>query len=393
MKPNPASPQLARAINDRMALDLLVHHGRLSAPQLRDLTGLSRPSIADLLDRLQEGGLVTQVGESGKRRRGPNAKVYGLVTDYAHVAGVDVRSGAIHVALADLSGRVVATSRRSVGDEPALAALIRRALGDAARKAEVELGSLHTVVVGAPGFADQQTGELLPGYEYPGWDAALLPGLIDALDVPIAFENEADLAGIAELHTGAGLGRRDLAVMWLDRSVGASVILDGALRQGASGGAGEVGKLAVPGARLPVPGHGAGGLHSLVSAEAVRDLAAEYELPDAPVATQVRDACAADDTPAAHFVDALAARIALGTLALVAVVDPGLIVLAGDIGQAGGEELATMVSRHLTTLDVTPTEVRASELADPPVMTGAVLAALRIAHDDIFGGAGDLVAE
>lgn len=49
----PASSITARAINDRVALDLLQGEGPLTAGQLKTLTGLSRPSVADLVERLQ----------------------------------------------------------------------------------------------------------------------------------------------------------------------------------------------------------------------------------------------------------------------------------------------------------------------------------------------------
>lgn len=65
-----ATPQMARAINDRLALDLLLEHGTLTAPQLRALTGLSRPTVSDLVERLRVNGLITVVGESGEDRRG-----------------------------------------------------------------------------------------------------------------------------------------------------------------------------------------------------------------------------------------------------------------------------------------------------------------------------------
>ena len=176
-------------------------------------------------------------------------------------------------------------------------------------------------------------------------------------------------------------------MLWLDRSVGASVILDGALRHGASGGAGEVGKLALPGAHLPAPGRASGGLHSLVSNDAVLALAADNGLEAGPVAEVVARACEADDMSSAAFVDSLAARIALGALGLVAVVDPGLIVLAGDVGQAGDAVLADRVAAHLGTLDATVTDIVPSRLPDNPVVTGALLSALHIARDDVFGSA------
>lgn len=107
-----ATPQMARAINDRLALDLLLEHGTLTAPQLRALTGLSRPTVSDLVERLRVNGLITVVGESGEDRRGPNARVYGIVADRAHVAGVDVRRDTVNVTVADITGRTVGSAAR-----------------------------------------------------------------------------------------------------------------------------------------------------------------------------------------------------------------------------------------------------------------------------------------
>ncbi|GAA4920489.1 putative NBD/HSP70 family sugar kinase [Stackebrandtia albiflava] len=386
MSLNPASPAMARAINDRMALDLLFGHKKLSATQLRELTGLSRPSVADLLERLQQEELIEVVGEGGRKRRGPNAKLYGLIPGRAHLAGVDVRDGAVDAAVANIAGDTVATARRPIDEGVRLSEQIRATVRDAAESAGTDPGRLHTVVIGAPGAVDQATGELGPGYEFPGWDADFLPELVDGLDVPIVLENEVNLAGVVELRHGAAKGRQDLAVLWLDRSVGASIILDGRLRQGASGGAGEVGKLAVPGAPPPVAGKAAGGFHSLVTTAAVRLLAAEHGFTDGGAGEAVARACASDTPAARDLITALADRIALGALALIATIDPGMIVLAGQIGIAGGDRLSDRVAERLATMHAMPVEVRPTALRDSPIVGGAVETALSIAHDDLFGG-------
>ncbi|MYR01498.1 helix-turn-helix domain-containing protein, partial [Streptomyces sp. SID6139] len=104
----PASPSTARAINDRSALGLLQDRGPLTAGQLKQLTGLSRPTVADLVERLGAAGLITVVGESGAARRGPNARLYGIAADRAHLAALDVRTEGVAVLVADLVGRVLA---------------------------------------------------------------------------------------------------------------------------------------------------------------------------------------------------------------------------------------------------------------------------------------------
>lgn len=390
MSVNPASPAMARAINDRMALDLLFEHKKLSAPQLRELTGLSRPTVADLLERLQDNELIAIVGEGGKKRRGPNAKLYGLVSDRAYLAGVDVRYGEVGIALSDVAGDILAASRRPIDEDRRLSDLIQEAVGDAARQAGVDLSRLHTVVIAAPGAVDQVTGELGHGYEFPGWDADLIPELVDALDAPIVLENEVNLAGLVELRRGAAQGRQDLAVLWLDRSVGSSIILDGRLRQGATGAAGEVSKLALPGAPLPEAGRAAGGFHSLVSTGAVRALALEHGLDASDVTGLVTAACSGGSPSHQAFTSALTERIALGALALVVTIDPGLIVLAGEIGVAGGEPLSAAVAERLAAMTSIPVEVRPTALTEDPITIGAVLTALGIAHDDLYGGAASL---
>ncbi|MEV4067402.1 winged helix-turn-helix domain-containing protein, partial [Nonomuraea dietziae] len=116
-----ATPAMARAINDRLALDLLLEQGPLTAPQLRELTGLSRPTVADLIERLRAAGLIEAAGEYGEDRRGPNARLYGVVADRAHVAGVDIRRTGIAVTVAHVLERAVTERLQAlqIGNFPA----------------------------------------------------------------------------------------------------------------------------------------------------------------------------------------------------------------------------------------------------------------------------------
>ncbi|MBB6554608.1 ROK family transcriptional regulator [Nonomuraea rubra] len=335
-----ATPAMARAINDRLALDLLLERGPLSAPQLRELTGLSRPTVSDLIERLTQSGLIEVTGESGEDRRGPNARVYGLVAGRAHVAGVDLRRETISVVIADITGRVVArTSRAVTGD---LVDLVAGTLAEAAGDRVID-----NVVVGAPGLVTPRDGELVTANDVPGWRAGLVTAWRERLGSPLVLENEVNLAAIAELRTGAAQGAEDFVLMWVGDGVGAAVVLGGRLRRGASGGAGEVGFLQVDGTAFC----------SLVTESVARGL------------------------DRAEF----AARIAQGAFAFVTLLDPGLVVLGGEAGQAGGDELAAEVAARLRELAPAPTEVRASTVEGNAVLQGAVLTALDLARDHVFG--------
>ncbi|OKI12836.1 ROK family transcriptional regulator [Streptomyces sp. CB03911] len=402
-----ATPSTARAINDRLALNLLLEQGPLTATELRELTGLSRPTVSDLLDRLQRGGLVALAGERGEARRGPNARLYALVTSRAHIAAIDVRSVGVSLVIADLAGHTLATAEIPAGPEvgrgdetgrsagtghgaEGLAGRTVRTLLDTARKAGVE--QLHTVAVGIPGLVDPATGRLDNTGGLPGWHTELIAALRELPGTGLILENEVNLACITEHRTGAASDRDTFVLLWLGHGTGAGVMLDGRLRRGASGGTGEIGFLPVPGTdRLPNASDCDGGFHALVGSSAVCALARALGLPadaagDAAAAEAVVHAAVAAGPAGAPFLDAFAGRVAVGAAAICVVLDPGCVVLGGEVGRAGGTELAGRVAGKLAELSPLRTEVRVGAVGGGGVLGGAVLLACDAARRDLFGG-------
>ncbi|MFJ3305480.1 ROK family transcriptional regulator [Streptomyces sp. NPDC086549] len=408
----PASPSTARAINDRLALRLLQQEGPLTAGQLKQLTGLSRPTVADLVERLTASDLITVVGESGEQRRGPNARLYGIVADRAHLAALDVRTESVSVLVSDLLGRVLAEASVPIGGDtgtgPALdraTALVERvaeeagAMGVPPRESDRVWGRLHTVGIGAPGLIDPATGELRDSAGLPAWHRRLVAALQERFpQARVSVENETNLAAMAEQQEGAARDRDTFVLLWLGHSPGAAVVLDGSLRRGASGGTGEIGFLPVPGTHaLPSATDCEGGYHSLVGAAAVAELAGEHGLAGAAAdpgaaAVAVREAARVlgeggtedDAARSARFLDALADRIAIGVASVVAILDPGCVVLGGELGQAGGEALAARVAERIHRMSPLATEVRASGLGGTAVLRGALLTARERAQDELF---------
>ncbi|WP_324788586.1 ROK family transcriptional regulator [Streptomyces sp. H51] len=399
----PASPSTARAINDRLALRLLQQEGPLTAGQLKQLTGLSRPTVADLVERLTASGLVTVVGEAGEARRGPNAKLYGIVADRAHLAALDVRTESVTVLVSDLVGRVLAEASVPIGGDTGTGTAVEHAvtLVEHALK-EAGADRLHTVGIGAPGLIDPASGELRDTTGLPAWHRSLVAALQHRLPgARVSVENETNLAALAEQREGAARDRDTFVLLWLGHGTGAAVVLDGVLRRGASGGTGEIGFLPVPGAvGLPSATDCEGGFHSLAGAAAVARLAAEYGLTagatghEPRAAGAVREAARLVAAPpagpgtgareAAGFLDALAGRVAVGVASVVSILDPGCVVLGGEIGQAGGEALAGRVARRLRRMSPLPTEVRPGSLGGGAVLRGALLTARDRAQDELF---------
>ncbi|WNI25912.1 ROK family transcriptional regulator [Streptomyces sp. ITFR-16] len=391
----PASPSTARAINDRLALRLLQQDGPLTATQLKTLTGLSRPTVADLVERLQGAGLIHVVGEAGARRRGPNARLYGIVADRALLAALDVRTDSVAVVVADLLGATLAEATLPIGSDTAADDAVEHAVALLERTARrAGTAPLHSVGIGAPGLIDPVSGELRDTSGLPSWHRSLVRVLQQRLPATVLVENETNLAAVAEHRVGAARDHDTFVLLWLGHGVGAAVMLDGALRRGVSGGAGEIGFLPVPGtAGLPSAVNCDGGFHSLVGSAPLCELAAAHGItvsadgrePGAAVA--VRAALAGEGDGEA-FLGAVADRLALGAAAVASVLDPGCVLLAGEVGHAGGEALAARVEERLAMMSPLRTEVRAGTLGGTAVLRGAVLVAREAAQDALFAPEG-----
>lgn len=107
-------------------------------------------------------------------------------------------------------------------------------------------------------------------------------------------------------------------------------------------------------------------------------------LADAGAAGEAVRSALASGASGEAFLDELAARIALGAAAMCAVLDPGRVVLAGEVGQAGGPALAALVGRRLARLSPLRTAVQVTAVEGEAILRGAVITAVDAAQDALF---------
>lgn len=383
-------PRLLREINDRAALELLLASGPLTRGQIGELTGLSKVTASQTLARLEGRGLVEVAGEQAGGR-GPNAALYGIISSSAYVAGLDVGPEFVTTAIADIHGEIIAEVRVAPKGHDDPVALVHSAVVKACRSAKVALSKLRSVVIGTPGVVDPRSGDVRFSFDLPGWHEGIHEALARDLRRDVRIENDVNLVAIAERTLGAAREVDDFVLLWVGRGIGLGVVLGGRLHRGRSGSAGEIGYLPVPGVPLAedvraVPGRLpslAGGLQSLVSAEAVAELAATYGFEGENAAECVAAAVAAGER-GEPLINDIAGRLALGVASVCVVLDPGLVVLAGEVSRAGGDELTSRIEEAVARSCPVRPQVVASEVGGNPVLRGAVIAALEQAREEIF---------
>jgi predicted NBD/HSP70 family sugar kinase len=386
----PGTPSLLRELNDRAALDLLLRGGMLTRTQISEYTGVSKVTVAQMLARLEERGLVTIVGEQAGNR-GPNAALYSVVPSSAYVAGLYMESDLVSAEVADVTGRRVAevSVNPNGADDPT--ELVRGVIERACASAGVDVARLSALVIGSPGVVDPRTGDPQLAVNLPAWHEGALDALRGVLHKPVVIENDVNLAAMAERAVGAATGADDFVLVWLGGGLGLATMLGGQLHRGTAGAAGEIGYLPVHGAPLhtdiTLPDNG--GFQLLAGGAAVRALAAGYGFPAPTAAEALRAAVSSGSAESAAFLDDLAQRVAVGVASVCVVLDPGLVVLGGEVGRAGGAALAARVAVGVAAICPARPRVVPTGVPGEPVLRGAMLAAVDQARAALLASVAD----
>ncbi|WP_127792763.1 ROK family transcriptional regulator [Agromyces sp. LHK192] len=357
------TPTWLRARNDREAFRLLLEHGPLTRARLGELSGLSKPTAAQMISRLERVGLIRAVGEVSAGR-GPNAVSYGVRTD--RIAGVAVamlndeaRATLVDVVGAEHPIAIVPHDRASRSPEGD----VRRAVEAACRVADIDPGAVRLVTVGVQAAYDADGDVISYTDTLPGWPAVGARRRIElALESEVVLENDVNLAAMAERAGGAATDASSFVLLWMGDGLGVATDVGGLVQRGAVGGAGEIGYLEVPrsAARLDPA---AEDYTDLLGGRAVARLLGE---PGARLAEVLAGLPEQDGALAA-----LADRVALAVVPIVALIDPEVVVLGGPTGVAGGARLAELVAERSDLAMHPGVPIRASGIGPDGVLDGA----------------------
>jgi glucokinase len=171
------------------------------------------------------------------------------------------------------------------------------------------------------GPLNSRSGVIQSPPNLPGWDdVPIVHWCEDALGVPARLENDANACALAEWRWGAGRGCRHLVFLTFGTGMGAGLILNGRLYDGACGLAGEVGhiRLADDG---PVGFGKAGSFEGFCSGGGIARAAGMDSAIDAFAAD------AAGDPHARAAIDAAARRLGQGLALLVDTFNPERVVI------------------------------------------------------------------
>jgi len=359
--PNPpkfppvAGPPPALTDSARAVLRTVSTSGPITRPQLGALLAFSKPTMSAAVGELEALGLVASRG-TVKGPTGRTAVTYGLGPEAGVVVGVDAGTTHTHAATAGLDGRPIAEADLASSE---IEGAVEQVLGGVRRD-----GPLRAIAVAVPTIVSSALAPRGRGKDL----LAIVQRLQDRFRVPILLENNVNCAALAELREGTG--RASFIYLQVGVKIGLGIIIDGRLFRGFNGAAGEVGRLPFPWSATETPRLEALeeylGSASLV-ARCARDWPADEGTP--PQSAEELFARAATSAHARACIDRHAADIGRLVAACVGVLDPGLAVLGGGVGQ--NELMVEQVARTVAEL-TWPTEIAVSRLTRKATVLGAV---------------------
>ena len=222
--------------------------------------------------------------------------------------------------------------------------------------------------IGIPSLIDQRLGRAGASVNVPLAGVDLRDQLRDRFGLPVALENDANAAAVAEHRFGAGRGTEHMVMITLGTGIGGGLILNGQLYRGALGTAGELGHLTIdvhgPSCQGFCPGIGhfealSSGTAAETLANRVADEQPDGELAkaraagrsvDAPLAVDLANEGAPD---AIEVMQTIGFYLGHGIANYVNVFNPELVVVGGGFGRAG--ELLLEPAREVVAERALPT--------------------------------------
>lgn len=279
------------------------------------------------------------------------------MAEQARYVGLDVGGTTMKAAVVDDAGRPlsqpeVMDTHPERGQDAGLETMcetIRRAVA----AAKLTLADITAIGVATPGLMDIKAGLILDPPNLKPWkNVPVRDHIKGVFGKPTAYQNDANAAAYGEFWVGSGKDATSLVLFTLGTGVGGGIILGDIIVEGEHSHGGELGHLRIArpdNSRLC--GCGARGcLEAYASATNVvrrarEDMAAwrkPTKLKDYYTANDedftakvVFDLAAAGDELALKVVDDTAYYLALGACAVIATVDPEMIVFGGGMVAAG----------------------------------------------------------
>lgn len=366
--------------------------GPTSRAAISRSTGLSKPTVSAVIRDLHEAGLVRARGRlSGQIGR--SSTLYDVNPTAAYALGVDIGGTKTSAMITDLFGesRAEISAPTATGEPAELIRQTRNLYFRLVDEAGIEPDQVRAAGISVPGVVQVERDRATAVFNVPAlYRMRPHRDLEAALGLPVVIGNDVNLAAAAEQWRGIAADVADFVTLWIGTGIGLGIVADGSVRVGAHGMAGEIGQLPLAIGPIDRERTESGPLETAASGPAIEAAVRARVAAGAPTGlsaqatvAQVFEGAAAGDALAREIVEDYAAIYAFAIAAIVAVLDPALIVLGGGVGSNPG--LLDPVRRQVTGMVAEAPRIATTALGDRGSLLGAIAVAIDHARGQLLG--------
>ncbi|WP_250214904.1 ROK family protein [Acrocarpospora catenulata] len=342
--------------------------------ELVQLTGLARSTVSQRLDALLSHQWIVPATDAISSGGRP-ATAFAFNQGARVVAAADLGATHARVAVTDLASNVLLERTADLpidrGPEATLAWLVETLQG----LLDETGGQLCGVGVGLPGPVEHSTGRPVNPPIMPGWDGFPVPEWLgQRLGAPVLVDNDVNIMALGEHWARSEV--EHLVFVKIGTGIGCGIISERRLHRGAQGAAGDIGHIRVTSDREVVCRCGNTGCLEAVAGGA--SIAGQLTAAGVPAANS-RDVVGlvrAGNTQAVQLIRQAGREVGDVLASIVNFFNPSVIVIGGDIAEAGEHVLAgvreVIYSRSLP-LATQHLSIRATELGDRAGVIGAAV--------------------
>jgi glucokinase len=387
------SPALMRRTNARTILRSLKKLGTCSRADLVRETGMSAPTVANVISGLDDLGLVQWIGEgvSGGGRPPENLR---FNANYGCLAGVDVTADALRILLTDLNGALLEEQNEALPKEArgpdAVIEVLHNSLKAIMQRRNLPLKKLVAMTVGVAGITNARDGIIVSVSDSSTWRNVSLRGLLKQYFACALFvENDTNLAAIGEHFRGVAQAEDSFVFIGIGSGVGAGIFLNGQIVHGASWSAGEIGYLRIPNISSMQPSlYEFGALEQVLGGPGVlRSWNAVSNKSGQKIklrkASKVFDFALEGDAVAQKIVLQRARLLKDVILNLSLILNPNLFVVGGDLGAHAA--LLQPTVEMLQKSEVAVASVLPSSLGNSAVIWGGIAVSMQNSEQILLG--------
>jgi N-acetylglucosamine repressor len=375
------SHSLLRDINVSLLIELVHRSGPTSRADLARQSGLSAPTVSNIVSQLLDRGIFIEVAVAPSNGGRPPVLLK-VDPKAGYVIGIKLRGDGLTTVVCDLDAQVMATEETPislVGDPAAAIQAIEEATRKALRAAAVPRSKVLGVGIGLSGVIDSNRGVCKFSHLLQWHDAELAQPLRRRLRLPVWVDNDMNTLAVAEKWAGDALTARDFVTLSVGRGIGLGIVIDRSLYRGATGGSGEFGHMIVePGGPKCECGR-FGCLEALVGEDAMRRRVGE-RLGREVTREKFIALALAGDVATLEVLDSAGRKLGLAVANMVTLLNPELLIICGEGTDLGDPFLAPVITavREQTFADLgRQVDVKVQRWGDDAWAVGAATLVLR----------------